>query len=246
MQLYFRFITIFFVFSHQPPLCPCEAAVTPPSPRTWMSFHWTVRTTADPSQPWVNTHHLLKSDRSVWESVILENQGQICIVLLEDAMQDYFYFCSAGGLMHLTCPCLQEFQCQSQHSWSSLILLAPQPFNIVFNSKAFTLSIYLSFIPFLWGHLLTSSFCSHIYSSICFSNSTLFYLKEMNNSKYLCDIYYVTNDFISNKCIKESWKYALMIIIINVSWAENQHIRVISEGSCDTEDWNNDALPSQE
>jgi len=27
----------------------------------------------------------------------------------------------------------------------------------------------------------------------------------------------------------------------NVSWAENQHIGKISEGSCDTEDWSNDA-----
>ncbi len=26
-----------------------------------------------------------------------------------------------------------------------------------------------------------------------------------------------------------------------VSWAANQHIRMISEGSCDTEDWSNDA-----
>jgi len=25
------------------------------------------------------------------------------------------------------------------------------------------------------------------------------------------------------------------------SWAANQHIRMISEGSCDTEDWSNDA-----
>ncbi len=32
-----------------------------------------------------------------------------------------------------------------------------------------------------------------------------------------------------------------MIIVINVSWAPNQHIRMISEGSCDTEDWSNDA-----
>jgi len=35
----------------------------------------------------------------------------------------------------------------------------------------------------------------------------------------------------------------------NVSWAANQHIRMISEGSCDTEDWSNDAensaLPSE-
>ncbi len=33
-------------------------------------------------------------------------------------------------------------------------------------------------------------------------------------------------------------------------WAANQHISMISEGSCDTEDWSNDAensaLPSQE
>ena len=27
----------------------------------------------------------------------------------------------------------------------------------------------------------------------------------------------------------------------NVSWASNHHIRGISEGSCDTEDWSNDA-----
>ncbi len=27
----------------------------------------------------------------------------------------------------------------------------------------------------------------------------------------------------------------------NVCWAANQHSRMISEGSCDTEDWSNDA-----
>ncbi len=44
--------------------------------------------------------------------------------------------------------------------------------------------------------------------------------------------------------------FATLIIIRNVSWAANQHIRMISEGSCDTEDWSNDAentaLSSQE
>ncbi len=30
-------------------------------------------------------------------------------------------------------------------------------------------------------------------------------------------------------------------MIRNVSWAPNQHIRMISEWSCDTEDWSNDA-----
>ncbi len=33
----------------------------------------------------------------------------------------------------------------------------------------------------------------------------------------------------------------------HVSWATNQHIRIISDGSCDSEDWSNDsALTSQE
>ncbi len=36
----------------------------------------------------------------------------------------------------------------------------------------------------------------------------------------------------------------------NISWVANQHIRMISKGSCDTEDWSNDAensaLSSQE
>ncbi len=33
----------------------------------------------------------------------------------------------------------------------------------------------------------------------------------------------------------------LVEISINVSWASNHHIRIISEESCDTEDWRNDA-----
>ncbi len=32
-----------------------------------------------------------------------------------------------------------------------------------------------------------------------------------------------------------------MIILIKVTRAANQHIRMISEESCDTEDWSNDA-----
>ncbi len=35
--------------------------------------------------------------------------------------------------------------------------------------------------------------------------------------------------------------FTVFNIIMNVSWAENQHIVIISEGSCDTEDWSNDA-----
>ncbi len=34
---------------------------------------------------------------------------------------------------------------------------------------------------------------------------------------------------------------ALLSTLINISQAANEHIRKISEGSCDTEDWSNDA-----
>ncbi len=34
--------------------------------------------------------------------------------------------------------------------------------------------------------------------------------------------------------------FLTLIMIRNVSWAANQNIRMISEGSCDTEDWSND------
>ncbi len=44
--------------------------------------------------------------------------------------------------------------------------------------------------------------------------------------------------------------FSALIIKINISWAPNQYIRMISEGSCDTEDWSNNAedsvLPLQE
>ncbi len=35
--------------------------------------------------------------------------------------------------------------------------------------------------------------------------------------------------------------FSSLIIIRNVPWAANQYIRMISEESCDTEDWSNDA-----
>jgi len=40
--------------------------------------------------------------------------------------------------------------------------------------------------------------------------------------------------------ILSSTTVSTLIIIRNVSWASNHNIRVISEGSCDTEDWSND------
>jgi len=42
--------------------------------------------------------------------------------------------------------------------------------------------------------------------------------------------------------------HATRIIMRSVSWGENKHIRRISEGSCDTEEWKNYAenIPTQE
>jgi len=63
---------------------------------------------------------------------------------------------------------------------------------------------------------------------------------------------------ISNKCLsfelsihqRKLEKYIINIKILstaivfrNFSWG-NQHISMISEGSCDTEDWSNDAVNS--
>ncbi len=41
--------------------------------------------------------------------------------------------------------------------------------------------------------------------------------------------------------LNKSIHFSTLVIIRNVCWAANQHIRMISEGSCDTEDWSNDA-----
>ncbi len=63
-------------------------------------------------------------------------------------------------------------------------------------------------------------------------------------------------EFIYNnvKCINFNKKYSsdsaqsfsTLIIIINVSWSVNQYISMISERSCDTEDWLKIQLWSQE
>jgi len=65
--------------------------------------------------------------------------------------------------------------------------------------------------------------------------------------KIKSDIYNVTNIYISNKCCP--FELSIHQRILNKKlmchgfqkhmffWAANHHIRVISEGSCDTEDW---------
>ncbi len=74
------------------------------------------------------------------------------------------------------------------------------------------------------------------------------------------DIYSVTKDFYLNKNavlfnflfikriyhgfhknMKQHKLFSTLIVLINVSWAANQYIRMISEASCDTEDLSYDA-----
>jgi len=44
-----------------------------------------------------------------------------------------------------------------------------------------------------------------------------------------------------HKNIKQHNVFSIYLLIRNAPWVLNQHIRVISEGSCDTEDFSNDA-----
>ncbi len=46
---------------------------------------------------------------------------------------------------------------------------------------------------------------------------------------------------IKNKIENQKLKPLATLIMKNGAWAPNHHVRNISEGSCDTEDWSNDA-----
>ncbi len=48
--------------------------------------------------------------------------------------------------------------------------------------------------------------------------------------------------FYSSKNPDKMFPAAKIVFNINQKWAANQHIIMIPEGSCDTEDWRNDAV----
>ncbi len=62
--------------------------------------------------------------------------------------------------------------------------------------------------------------------------------------KFLCisNLKKKNHSFYKNK---KQQLFPTFIIIRNVSWSANQHIAMISERSCDTEDWSNDAENSK-
>ncbi len=60
-----------------------------------------------------------------------------------------------------------------------------------------------------------------------------------------CWTFYSSKNSVKEKCVSfhknKQHSSFQQITVRNVSWAANQHVRMISEGSCDTEDWSNDA-----
>ncbi len=69
-------------------------------------------------------------------------------------------------------------------------------------------------------------------NDVCFK--WMWFLWTLNASK--------NPDFFLNNSFHKKYLPVFNIIITgNVSWAANQHIRMISEGSCDTKGWSNDA-----
>ncbi len=98
---------------------------------------------------------------------------------------------------------------------------------------------------FLYVYMFPTEIAAH------FEVSKILFIKDTLNWSKMTFII-LQNISIWNKCCSEKkvspipQKYEAAqlfstLIIRNVSWAANQHIRMISEGSCDTEDWSNDA-----
>ncbi len=114
----------------------------------------------------------------------------------------------------------------------------------------------------LWPRINVFQLLIKMYYSLCSLNriSQTFHCHWMHNqltSKFILLSRYILN--WSKVTVKTSttldfyflfWKKSMytkiklvstLVIMRNVSWAENQHIRVISEALHDTEDWSNDA-----
>ncbi len=71
--------------------------------------------------------------------------------------------------------------------------------------------------------------------TISISNKCSFLELSIKNKKN----YYGFHKSITEQLFSDLLMIIIIIIILNVSWAANQHITMISEGSCDTEDWSN-------
>ncbi len=101
--------------------------------------------------------------------------------------------------------------------------------------------------------LVTSLYVSARHSNVCLSKTES--AAHCKTRAYVCFFVSENITFIQQGCIKcfkvtisKTFQFqinavllAAQLIIRNVSWTANQHIRLISEGSRDTEDWSNDA-----
>ncbi len=83
---------------------------------------------------------------------------------------------------------------------------------------------------------LTTLHCSKVsFLQCCHMKRYNKIFTKMWRCTHFCEILYM----ISTKTISSTAFFSL-IIMRHFSWASNQYIRMVSEGSCDTEDWSND------
>ncbi len=68
---------------------------------------------------------------------------------------------------------------------------------------------------------------------------TLIMLQKVSISNKCCSLQHIIHQRVLNKCMMVSTKQLMKIK--EEMFLEHQHIIMISERSCDTEDWSNDA-----
>ncbi len=89
----------------------------------------------------------------------------------------------------------------------------------------------------------------HHCSKVLGSKLMLLFSKDaLHWSKVTVKTFIMSKDFYIHQRILKKYqdfhknlkhRFFQLILMRDVSWAENQHIRIIFEGSCDTEDWRN-------
>ncbi len=103
---------------------------------------------------------------------------------------------------------------------------------VLYCSKVWAQYLFLFFNNHILYFLYTYYFLYSIIIKLCTSNysaTTFILLQIFSTSK----IAVLLNDLFAIAV-------STILMKINVSWASNQHIRMISEWSCDTEYWSND------
>ncbi len=81
---------------------------------------------------------------------------------------------------------------------------------------------------FNWSKVTVKTYCIH-----CYKRYLVQIIAVLLNFLFIKEFWFCS----FHKKYKAAQLFSTLIIKINVSWAENQHISMISEGSYDTKDW---------